>query len=45
MDNVDLEAAKERNILVCNALNYSTESVAQHTLALILALSGRLVGK
>ncbi len=43
MNNIDLEAAKERNILVHNAGNYSTESVAQHTLAFILALSGRLV--
>ncbi|MBK1857829.1 D-2-hydroxyacid dehydrogenase [Cerasicoccus arenae] len=35
---VDGSAARERNIPVCNAPNYSTQSVAQHTLALILEL-------
>ncbi len=43
VNNIDIEAAKGRNILVHNAGDYSTESVAQHTLAFILALSGRLV--
>ncbi|TVR18047.1 MAG: D-2-hydroxyacid dehydrogenase [Balneolaceae bacterium] len=41
-NNVDLEAAKERSIPVCNVVNYSTESVAQHTFACLLHLQRRL---
>lgn len=43
-DNVDLEAARERGIAVCNIRDYCTQSVAQHALALILALTQQLVG-
>ncbi len=39
-NNVDLDAARARNIAVSNVLNYATPSVAQHVLLLILALSG-----
>lgn len=42
-DNVDLEACRERNILVCNVADYSTPSVAQHVISLILALSTNLL--
>lgn len=35
---VDSKAAREQGIPVCNAPSYSTQSVAQHTLALILEL-------
>ena len=38
VNSVDLEAAKHRNISVCNVPSYSTPSVAQHTFALILEL-------
>lgn len=42
MNNVDLEAAKERGIVVKNAVGYSSHSVAQHTIAFILQLYNQL---
>ena len=41
-NNVDLEAARERGIAVCNVTGYATPSVVQHVLALMLALTTRL---
>ena len=38
-DNVDLVAAKEQGVTVCNIKNYCTDSVAQHVVLSILALS------
>ncbi|WP_248918703.1 2-hydroxyacid dehydrogenase [Pseudomonas entomophila] len=41
-NNVDLAAAHAQGITVCNCQGYGTPSVAQHTLALLLALATRL---
>jgi glycerate dehydrogenase len=41
-NNVDLEAAKELGIAVCNITNYCTVSVTQHVVGSILALTHRL---
>ncbi len=41
-DNVDLRAAGERGIVVCNVPDYGTEEVADHALAMLLALARRL---
>ncbi len=40
-NNIDLEAAGEKGITVCNVPDYSAEAVAQHTFALILSLACR----
>lgn len=41
-NNVDLDAAKELNIPVCNVQAYATHSVVQHVFTLILSLTIRL---
>ncbi len=38
-NNVDLQAAAEAGVTVCNAQNYSTESVAQQALTLLLMMA------
>lgn len=40
-NNVDLSAAREQGIVVCNVSGYARASVAQHTLMLMLALATR----
>ncbi len=42
-NNIDIQEAKNRNIIVSNVKNYSTEAVAQHTISLILALQNSLI--
>ena len=41
-DNIDLAYCRERGIAVCNVAGYSTDSVAQLTVAMALSLIGRL---
>jgi D-3-phosphoglycerate dehydrogenase len=43
VDNVDLEAARARGIPVCNVPTYCLDEVADHTLALLLALTRQVV--
>lgn len=42
LDNVDLEAARERGIVVANTPDVLTRATAEHTLALLLALVRRV---
>lgn len=41
VDNIDLTAARARDIPVCNVRNYGTAAVGQHVFALLLALATR----
>jgi D-3-phosphoglycerate dehydrogenase len=41
-DNIDVKAATEKGVIVCNVPDYMTFEVAEHTLALILALNRRI---
>ncbi len=43
VDNVDLDAARQRGIPVCNVPDYCIDEVADHTLAFILALTRQVV--
>ncbi len=42
MNNVDLESAEKRGILVKNVAGYSTNAVIQHTFALVLGLLNKI---
>lgn len=41
-DNIDLEAAKQRNLMVTNTPGVLTDTVAEHTFALMLAIAHRI---
>ncbi len=41
-NTIDVQAATKRGITVCNAGTYSTDAVAQHTMALLLSLTNRV---
>ena len=43
VDNVDLAAARDRNIPVCNVPDYCIDEVADHTLAFILSATRQVV--
>lgn len=43
VDNIDLRAAGERGIVVCNVPDYGAEEVADHALMLLLACARRLI--
>ncbi len=43
LDNVDIQAATEKNIFVCNAPFANINSVAEHVVGMMLALSHQLV--
>lgn len=43
VNNIDLVAAREHGVRVVNVVNYGRSTVAQHTMALMLALATRLV--
>jgi C-terminal binding protein len=43
VDNIDLKAAGERGIVVCNVPDYGTEEVADHALMMLLAIARRLL--
>lgn len=42
VNNIDLDAARERNLAVCNVSGYSTEAVAQHVFASLLNLESNV---
>jgi D-3-phosphoglycerate dehydrogenase len=41
-DNVDVEAASKHGVLVCNLVGVNSESVAEHAVALVVALGKQL---
>ena len=42
-DHIDLDYCKEKGIIVCNVPSYGAHAVAEHTFALLLAISRKIV--
>ena len=42
-DHIDLKACAEKNVIVTNVPEYGTQTVAEHTFALLLALSRKII--
>lgn len=42
-DHIDIDACKKRGITVCNVPTYGDHTVAQHTFALLLAITRKLI--
>jgi D-3-phosphoglycerate dehydrogenase len=45
VDNIDLKAAKQKEIYVANVPDYGSEEVSDHALSLLLAVSRRIVSR
>lgn len=43
VDNVDLDAATEHGVMVCNVPDYCIDEVANHTMAMLLGLNRRII--
>ncbi|EHQ36865.1 NAD(P)-dependent oxidoreductase [Methanoplanus limicola] len=43
LDNIDLNTASDKNIIICNTPNAPTQAVAEHTIALILDICKNIV--
>jgi D-3-phosphoglycerate dehydrogenase len=43
VDNIDLEAARERDLVVTNVPDYCVDEVADHTMSLLLAVARKIV--
>ena len=43
LDNVDIKAASEKGIYVCNTPNYGTYAVAEHAFALLMSMNRRIL--
>lgn len=43
VDNIDIDAASARNIIVCNTPGANSQAVAEHTIALVLAVRKNLL--
>jgi D-3-phosphoglycerate dehydrogenase len=43
LDNVDIEAASERNVIVCNTPGINSRAVAEHTVTLMMAMRRNLL--
>ncbi len=41
-NTIDIEAAKEKGILVCNVPDYATDAVTQHVFAMLFAITNRV---